>query len=255
MVDRWRSLLHATTDVVGADAGNLTRVSGADLEVLLVTGPGRQLYRPGERIRLDGLELQRGRLARAVVTPEPANDTTWRRAPDASRGMIAYMGLSLLWPNGNPFGTIDFHYRKPKTPDQVSERFFALIGKLLEDDLARIFADSQRAEIERQRRIEIDRMSFAAAAGGAGVWDFNIDTGALHGDDRWYDILGLDPAQRSRRSKRSNVTSTRKTLQPPPRLIARVLRNFLKAASSTTIFSALFDHRAKCAGLRRQRAS
>jgi hypothetical protein len=59
----------------------------------------------------------------------------------------------------------------------------------------------------------------------------------------------------SRRSKRSNVTSTRKTLQPPPRLIARVLRNFLKAASSTTIFSALFDHRAKCAGLRRQRAS
>ncbi len=196
MVDRWRSLLHATTDVVGADAGNLTRVSGADLEVLLVTGPGRQLYRPGERIRLDGLELQRGRLARAVITPEPANDTTWRRAPDASRGMIAYMGLSLLWPNGNPFGTIDFHYRKPKTPDQVSERFFALIGKLLEDDLARIFADSQRAEIERQRRIEIDRMSFAAAAGGAGVWDFNIDTGALHGDDRWYDILGLDPAHR-----------------------------------------------------------
>jgi len=198
VLDRWRSVLDATTTVVGADAGNLSRISGADLELLLITGRDRHLYRLGERMRFDTAGLYRGRIAQALVLSDAVNDIGWRRKPDVRRDMSSYVGLPLVWPSGAPFGTIDFHFQLPKRLDETSERFFALIRDLFEDSLARIFADNRRAEIERQQRIEIDRMSLAAAAGGAGVWDFNLITGALHCDDRWYDILGLDLSHRIR---------------------------------------------------------
>lgn len=194
-MDRWRSVLDATTVVVGASAGNLTRVSGADLEVLLVTGPDRQSYHPGERIRVDAAALNSVRFSKMLMLSDAANDIGWRRTPDGARRMTSYIGLPLRWPTGHAFGTIDFHYREPKALDQASERFFSLIRDIVEDGLARIFADSRRMEIERRRHIEMDRMSLAAAAGRGGVWDFDLNTGALHCDDRWYEIMGLDPSR------------------------------------------------------------
>lgn len=196
LMDRWRSVLDATTAVVGASAGNLTRVSGADLEVLLVTGQDRHLYHPGERIRVEAGGLCGIRFSKFLMVSDAANDTGWRRAPDAGRRMASYIGLPLSWPTGHAFGTIDFHYRETKGLDQASERFFSLIRDIVEDGLARMYADSRRIEIERRRHIEMDRMSLAAAAGRGGVWDFDLTTGALHCDDRWYEILGLDPSSR-----------------------------------------------------------
>ena len=40
---------------------------------------------------------------------------------------------------------------------------------------------------------EIDRLRLAVAATGAGIWDYDIDADQLYCDDRWHEILGLDP--------------------------------------------------------------
>lgn len=39
---------------------------------------------------------------------------------------------------------------------------------------------------------EIYRLQLAAAATGAGIWDYDIDAERLQCDDRWHEILGLD---------------------------------------------------------------
>lgn len=42
---------------------------------------------------------------------------------------------------------------------------------------------------------ELDRLRLAAAATGAGIWDYDIDADRLYCDERWYAILGLDPSR------------------------------------------------------------
>jgi hypothetical protein len=48
-----------------------------------------------------------------------------------------------------------------------------------------------------QLPVETQRLMLAAAAGGVGIWDYDIDADVLFCDARWYEILGIDPALRT----------------------------------------------------------
>jgi PAS domain S-box-containing protein len=43
--------------------------------------------------------------------------------------------------------------------------------------------------------LERERLLLAAAASGSGIWDYDIDADVLQCDERWYEILGLDPTR------------------------------------------------------------
>lgn len=42
---------------------------------------------------------------------------------------------------------------------------------------------------------DLRNLALFVKASGGGLWDYDIDGDALHCNDRWYEILGLDPAE------------------------------------------------------------
>lgn len=54
---------------------------------------------------------------------------------------------------------------------------------------------SEASTQDSDLRAELERLRYVADAAGAGVWDFRIDTRALHCSARWYEILGLSVRQ------------------------------------------------------------
>lgn len=41
-----------------------------------------------------------------LLVPNAFNDNDWKDNPDIKLGMISYLGFPIIWPNGDPFGTI-----------------------------------------------------------------------------------------------------------------------------------------------------
>lgn len=50
---------------------------------------------------------------------------------------------------------------------------------------------SSRKEVEEEFRLLNERTSIALRAGGVGVWDWDLSSGALYWDDRMYELYGL----------------------------------------------------------------
>ena len=52
------------------------------------------------------------------------------------------------------------------------------------------------AEYEQQAKMETERirLKLALRGGDLGLWDWDLDTGAVHYNDRWAEMLGYDPA-------------------------------------------------------------
>jgi PAS domain S-box-containing protein len=73
-------------------------------------------------------------------------------------------------------------------------RVIALFGTVM-DITARVETEASRAEAEACYRTMSERVLLATQAGQIGVWEWNVQSGALTWDDRMYDLYGLVPDQ------------------------------------------------------------
>jgi PAS domain S-box-containing protein len=73
-------------------------------------------------------------------------------------------------------------------------RVIALFGTVM-DITARVTAEASRAEDEARYRAMSERVLLATQAGQIGVWEWNVQTGALAWDDRMYALYGLVPGE------------------------------------------------------------
>lgn len=70
----------------------------------------------------------------------------------------------------------------------------AVFGTVM-DITARVVAEASRAEDEARYRAMSERVLLATQAGQIGVWEWNVQTGALAWDDRMYALYGLPPGE------------------------------------------------------------
>jgi PAS domain S-box-containing protein len=70
----------------------------------------------------------------------------------------------------------------------------ALFGTVM-DVTARVTAEASRAEDAARYRAMSERVLLATEAGQIGIWEWNVQTGALAWDDRMYSLYGLVPDQ------------------------------------------------------------
>jgi PAS domain-containing protein len=70
----------------------------------------------------------------------------------------------------------------------------AVFGTVM-DITARVTAEASRAEDEARYRAMSERVLLATQAGQIGVWEWNVQTGALAWDDRMYALYGLVPGE------------------------------------------------------------
>ena len=54
---------------------------------------------------------------------------------------------------------------------------------------------TDRKLVERELRTQRERLALATQVSGLGVWDYDIEANILYCDERWYEIMGRDPAQ------------------------------------------------------------
>lgn len=108
MLDSWQIIANLLAETVSVPAALIMRVHEEHIEVFTANNNAAHPYHPGEKEPLNQtlycetvIETgQKLHIPNAIIDPE------WKNNPDAELGFIAYYGLPIYWPNGEPFGTI-----------------------------------------------------------------------------------------------------------------------------------------------------
>jgi PAS domain S-box-containing protein len=157
VVSRWQRVVDATTRVLRAPAGLITRLSGSELEVFVASATEGNPYRQGRRVALESGVYCAAVIANrsGLVIPNARKALEWRRSPEVNMGMCFYLGLPVVWSDGEIFGTVCLLDRKENRKAAAQEDLVHGLRAMVEGDLRLLAAAWERTRLEGElRRLE-----------------------------------------------------------------------------------------------------
>ena len=107
-LDKWQQTVDLMARLFQVPAGLIMRVWPTEIEVLIASRTPNNPYEPHEKASLNtGLYCETVMAQRTQLHVSNAlEDVAWQDNPDVKLNMISYLGVPLVLPNGNVFGTI-----------------------------------------------------------------------------------------------------------------------------------------------------
>lgn len=149
MHGRWQALLDVLTEIVEVPSGLIMQLHPDSIEVFAKSQQPENPYEVGEKAELrHGLYCENviGKQAPLLV-PDARKDPLWDDNPDVDLNMISYMGLPIIWPDGEVFGTVCLLDNKENQYDERFMRLLDLAKEHIESDLKLILANFELATI------------------------------------------------------------------------------------------------------------
>lgn len=173
LLSRWQRVVDLLAQIVEVPAGLIMKMEPPQHKVFITSATDGNPYPTDMAFELNsGLYCDRVMEDRSLlVVPDALEDPEWSRNPDLEHGMVFYMGLPLVWPDGSIFGTICVLDRE----DNAKARHFAglleafkatvdgdlrLLVELAERARAEAALERARDELEervKERTLELSR--------------------------------------------------------------------------------------------------
>lgn len=105
---KWQQTTNVMAEVFDVPAGLIMRVRPQQIEVLVSSHTPGNPYEAHEKANLNtGLYCETVMATRSLLhVPDALEDEHWKDNPDVALNMISYLGVPLVWPNDEVFGTI-----------------------------------------------------------------------------------------------------------------------------------------------------
>ena len=153
---KWQQTTNVMAGIFDVPAGLIMRVWPEQIEVLIASHTPGNPYEEGEKANLNtGLYCETVMATRSLLeVPHALEDAHWESNPDVALNMISYLGVPLLWPDGEVFGTICVLDSKKR---QFQQRYVELLWEIKRT----IEADFQI--IMQQQKLVVSNASLSAA--------------------------------------------------------------------------------------------
>lgn len=104
----WQKTLDIIAQTFDVPVSLIMRVHADEIEVFAASSNEKNVYEPNERASLNtGLYCETVMTTnKELLVPDALADPAWSDNPDIALNMISYLGVPLLWPNQEVFGTI-----------------------------------------------------------------------------------------------------------------------------------------------------
>jgi len=108
VLEKWQDTTDVMAHIFDVPAGLIMRVLPEQIEVLVSSHTEENPYEADEKANLNtGLYCETVMASRNLLhVPNALMDEHWCKNPDVALNMISYLGVPLLWPNNEVFGTI-----------------------------------------------------------------------------------------------------------------------------------------------------
>jgi len=153
---KWQQTTNVMAGIFDVPAGLIMRVWPEQIEVLVSSHTPGNPYEEGEKANLNtGLYCETVMATRSLLeVPHALEDAHWENNPDVALNMVSYLGVPLLWPDGEVFGTICVLDSKKR---QFQQRYVELLWEIKRT----IEADFQI--IMQQQKLVVGNANLSAA--------------------------------------------------------------------------------------------
>lgn len=147
IADKWQQVLDLLARVLHVPAALIMRVAPPNIQVFLSSHTPGNPYEEHELASLntglycETVMAQRGEL----LVPDALHDSAWCSNPDVKLGMVSYLGLPLVWPNDQVFGTICVLDRKHNAYNDTQRALLEQFRGLVERDLRLVYEQREQA--------------------------------------------------------------------------------------------------------------
>ncbi|MES2162760.1 MAG: GAF domain-containing sensor histidine kinase [Pseudomonadota bacterium] len=133
---KWQQTTNVMAGIFDVPAGLIMRVGAEQIEVLVSSHTPGNPYEAYEKANLNtGLYCETVMATRSLLhVPHALEDEHWKDNPDVALNMISYLGVPLLWPDDEVFGTICVLDSKKRSYQQRYVDLLWEIKKAIEAD-------------------------------------------------------------------------------------------------------------------------
>ena len=150
IVEKWQRAIDCLADILHVPSGLVMRINQGDIEVFVASQTEDNPYTTGDSEHLVGSGLYCETVIqtrKTLLVPNALTDQNWNTNPDIELGMISYMGLPLMMPGGEVFGTICVLNNKEDHYSELHEKILSEFKGLIESHLVLL---DQTAQLNSQ---------------------------------------------------------------------------------------------------------
>jgi GAF domain-containing protein len=158
ILEGWQSMLNLAAELLHVPAGLITRIDGAEIEIFLSSKSEGNPYLEGFKAQYPESGFYCEWVARnrqPMVLPDARKDPLWRANAAVGMNMVSYLGMPIIRPDGEVFGTICFLDNKENGHSETILKLVAQFKRIIELTLGTLV---DREEI-RKRDVIFDGLS------------------------------------------------------------------------------------------------
>jgi GAF domain-containing protein len=154
IVENWQRIIDSLAASLNVPSALIMKLSEKQIHVFLCSNTKDNPYEKGE-----GAELLSGLYCESVVgnkssllVPNALKDPLWKENPDVKLNMISYLGLPILWPDGEAFGTICALDNKENSYNKQQFELMSLLKESIQKDLKLILEEKKlKDELKKKK--------------------------------------------------------------------------------------------------------
>lgn len=158
-IKKWQDIIDLISITVNVPSALIMRLEEKHMCVFLKSNTKGNPYKEGERAELlSGLycETVVGNKS-CLLVPNALVDPLWKENPDTQLNMISYLGLPIVWSDGEVFGTICVLDNKENHYNNKNIKLMELLRDSIEKDLQLILEEERlKKEIENRKIVELN---------------------------------------------------------------------------------------------------
>lgn len=153
VVKKWQDIVDLISLTVNVPSALIMRLEEKNISVFLKSNTKDNPYKKGEKEELlSGLYCETVvRNKSCLLVPNALKDPLWKENPDIKLNMISYLGLPILWPDDEVFGTICILDNKENHYSNQYIKLMELLKDSIEKDL-QLTLEEERLKNELENR-------------------------------------------------------------------------------------------------------
>jgi PAS domain S-box-containing protein len=188
IVRKWQEIVNLTAEIMHVPSALVMRVEPPNIKVFVSSETKGNPYEPDEVACLDtGLYCETVMKTRQpLLIPDALRDEQWESNPDIKLGMISYLGVPIVWPDGEVFGTICVLDKKPNEYSELYRKLLLQWRDVLQADLrslAILHTEIEERETKIRRLVEVDII-------GCFTWD--LEGQIVEANNAFLHMVGYD---------------------------------------------------------------
>src|SRR5580704_13424592 len=161
LIRKWQEIVNLTAEIMHVPSALIMRVEPPNIKVFVSSETKGNPYEQDEVACLDtGLYCESVMKRRQqLLVPDALRDEQWQANPDVKLGMISYLGVPIIWRDGEIFGTICVLDKKPNEYSELYRKLLQQWRDVLQADLrslATLHRELEVREAKIRRLVEVD---------------------------------------------------------------------------------------------------